>query len=106
MLVGGLLSGLGGAALSVDYTRTWAEGMSAGRGLVAVVGQVAAAVRDSDLKLSGSLFHVYGHHQQQIADLVETISSLRTVVAVDIGDRSNMRRLVQILDGALKLPFG
>ncbi len=36
VLVGGLLSGLGGAALSVDYTRTWAEGMSAGRGLVAV----------------------------------------------------------------------
>jgi len=36
ILVGGLLSGLGGAALSVDYTRTWAEGMTAGRGLVAV----------------------------------------------------------------------
>ncbi|MCU0868858.1 MAG: ABC transporter permease [Burkholderiales bacterium] len=36
VLVGGVLSGLGGAALSVDYTRTWAEGMTAGRGLVAV----------------------------------------------------------------------
>jgi simple sugar transport system permease protein len=36
VLLGGLLSGLGGAALSVDYTRTWAEGMTAGRGLVAV----------------------------------------------------------------------
>jgi general nucleoside transport system permease protein len=36
IVVGGLLSGLGGAALSVDYTRTWAEGMTAGRGLVAV----------------------------------------------------------------------
>lgn len=36
ILLGGLLSGLGGAALSVDYTRTWAEGMTAGRGLVAV----------------------------------------------------------------------
>lgn len=36
ILTGGLLTGLGGAALSVDYTRTWAEGMSAGRGLVAV----------------------------------------------------------------------
>lgn len=34
--VGGLLSGLGGAALSVDYTRTWVENMTAGRGLVAV----------------------------------------------------------------------
>jgi ABC-type uncharacterized transport system permease subunit len=36
IVVGGLLSGLGGAALSIDMTRTWAEGMTAGRGLVAV----------------------------------------------------------------------
>lgn len=36
IVVGGLFSGLGGAALSIDTTRTWAEGMSAGRGLVAV----------------------------------------------------------------------
>ena len=33
---GGLLSGLGGAALAVDYADTWAEGMTRGRGLVAV----------------------------------------------------------------------
>lgn len=36
ILVGGFLSGLGGAALSVDYTFTWAEGMTVGRGLIAV----------------------------------------------------------------------
>lgn len=36
VLVGGLFSGLGGAALSVDHTRTWTEGITAGRGLVAV----------------------------------------------------------------------
>lgn len=36
IVVGGLFSGLGGAALSIDTTRTWAEGMTAGRGLVAV----------------------------------------------------------------------
>jgi ABC-type uncharacterized transport system permease subunit len=36
VLAGGFLSGLGGAALSVDYTRNWVEGMTAGRGLVAV----------------------------------------------------------------------
>jgi len=33
---GGMLSGIGGAALSIDYAQTWAEGMSQGRGLVAV----------------------------------------------------------------------
>lgn len=36
ILAGGFLSGIGGAALSVDYTLTWAEGMTVGRGLVAV----------------------------------------------------------------------
>lgn len=36
ILAGGFLSGIGGASLSVDYTLTWAEGMTVGRGLVAV----------------------------------------------------------------------
>ena len=36
ILVGGLLSGLGGAVLSVDYTQTWANELTKGRGLVAV----------------------------------------------------------------------
>jgi ABC-type uncharacterized transport system permease subunit len=36
IVAGGLLCGLGGASLSIDYTRTWVEGMTDGRGLVAV----------------------------------------------------------------------
>jgi len=36
ILGGGALSGLGGAALSVDQVRNWIEWMTAGRGLVAV----------------------------------------------------------------------
>ena len=36
ILIGGLMSGFGGAALSVDYTKGWSEGMTAGRGLVAL----------------------------------------------------------------------
>jgi len=36
ILIGGAFSGLAGAALSVDYTRTWVEQMTAGRGLLAV----------------------------------------------------------------------
>jgi general nucleoside transport system permease protein len=36
IVAGGAFSGFGGAALSVDYTRNWVEGMTAGRGLVAV----------------------------------------------------------------------
>ncbi|MDF1720715.1 MAG: ABC transporter permease [Minwuia sp.] len=36
VLVAGFLAGLGGAVLSVDYTQTWAQEMTKGRGLVAV----------------------------------------------------------------------
>ncbi|MGB7098197.1 MAG: ABC transporter permease [Xanthobacteraceae bacterium] len=36
ILVGGVLSGLAGAILSVDYTQTWANDMTKGRGFVAV----------------------------------------------------------------------
>jgi simple sugar transport system permease protein len=36
ILAGGLLSGLAGAILSVDYTQTWANEMTRGRGFVAV----------------------------------------------------------------------
>ncbi|WP_353475032.1 hypothetical protein PVT71_15835 [Salipiger sp. H15] len=36
LLVGGCLAGLGGAVLSVDYTQTWANEITKGRGLVAV----------------------------------------------------------------------
>jgi len=36
ILVGGILSGFAGAILSVDYTQTWANEMTKGRGFVAV----------------------------------------------------------------------
>ncbi|WP_416897102.1 MAG: ABC transporter permease [Minwuia sp.] len=36
VLAGGFLAGIGGAVLSVDYTQTWAQEMTKGRGLVAV----------------------------------------------------------------------
>jgi general nucleoside transport system permease protein len=36
ILIGGLASGVGGAALSIDHAQAWAEGMTKGRGLVAV----------------------------------------------------------------------
>jgi ABC-type uncharacterized transport system permease subunit len=36
IIVGGLLSGFAGAILSVDYTQTWANDMTKGRGFVAV----------------------------------------------------------------------
>ena len=40
--VGGFLAGVGGAVLSVDYTGTWAQDITKGRGLVAVALVIAA----------------------------------------------------------------
>jgi len=54
ILAGGALSGLGGAALSVDYTRNWIEWMTAGRGLIAV-GLVIAARWNPFLALPAAL---------------------------------------------------
>ncbi|WMS44643.1 ABC transporter permease [Acuticoccus sp. MNP-M23] len=42
ILVGGFLAGVGGAVLSVDYTQTWAQDITKGRGLVAVALVIAA----------------------------------------------------------------
>lgn len=36
IVLGGLLAGFGGAVLSVDYTQTWAQEITKGRGLIAV----------------------------------------------------------------------
>lgn len=40
---GGALAGLGGAQLSIAYTKTWSEGMTVGRGFVAVALVIFAA---------------------------------------------------------------
>lgn len=36
VVMGGILAGLGGAQLSIAYTKTWIEGMTNGRGVIAV----------------------------------------------------------------------
>jgi general nucleoside transport system permease protein len=36
VFAGGVLAGLGGAQLSLAFTHTWVEGMTAGRGFIAV----------------------------------------------------------------------
>jgi ABC-type uncharacterized transport system permease subunit len=55
ILVGGLLSGFAGAVLSVDYTQTWANEITKGRGLVAV-GLVIVARWNPFLVLPTALF--------------------------------------------------
>jgi hypothetical protein len=55
ILAGGFLAGIGGAALSVDYTQTWAQDMTKGKGLVAV-GLVIVARWNPFLVIPVALF--------------------------------------------------
>ena len=45
LVIGGILGGLGGAQLSLSYARTWIEGMTAGRGFIAVALVIFASWR-------------------------------------------------------------
>jgi simple sugar transport system permease protein len=56
VLFGGLCAGLGGAFLSLSYTPMWAEGMTAGRGWIALALVVFAAWRPWRVLLGAYLF--------------------------------------------------
>ena len=73
VLVGGGFTGLAGAALSVDYTRTWVEQMTAGRGLLAV-GLVIVARWNPWLSLPVAL--IYGLSEAVALRLQSTGSAL------------------------------
>jgi len=45
LVIGGMLGGLGGAQLSLSYARAWIEGMTAGRGFIAVALVIFASWR-------------------------------------------------------------
>lgn len=56
VLAGGFLAGIGGAQLSVAYTHSWVENMTAGRGVVAVAMVIFAAWRPFRAMLGAYLF--------------------------------------------------
>ena len=56
ILFGGIMSGLGGAFLSLSYTPMWVEGMTAGRGWIALALVVFSAWRPGRLLLGAYLF--------------------------------------------------
>jgi ABC-type uncharacterized transport system permease subunit len=56
ILFGGVMSGLGGAFLSLSYTPMWIEGMTAGRGWIALALVVFSAWRPGRLLLGAYLF--------------------------------------------------
>lgn len=56
VILGGMISGLGGAQLSIAYTHTWIEGMTNGRGVVAAAMVVLIAYNPGKAMLGAYLF--------------------------------------------------
>jgi len=111
-LVGGALAGLGGAYLSLGYTPTWVEGMTAGRGWIAV-GLVVFGMWDPLRVMAGAyLFGFVDGFQLRAQGLGSTIPSfflnmlpyLFTVVVVSLSSGERLQRRLGI-PRALGLPY-
>ena len=111
-LIGGALAGVGGAYLSLGYTPTWVEGMTAGRGWIAV-GLVVFGTWDPLRVLAGAyLFGFVDGFQLRAQGLGSTVPSfflnmlpyLFTVVVVSLSSGERLQRRLGI-PRALGLPY-
>jgi ABC-type uncharacterized transport system permease subunit len=111
-LIGGALAGVGGAYLSLGYTPTWVEGMTAGRGWIAV-GLVVFGTWDPLRVMAGAyLFGFVDGFQLRAQGLGSTIPSfflnmlpyLFTVVVVSLSSGERLQRRLGI-PRALGLPY-
>ncbi len=111
-LVGGALAGVGGAYLSLGYTPTWVEGMTAGRGWIAV-GLVVFGTWDPLRVLAGAyLFGFVDGFQLRAQGLGSTVPAfflnmlpyLFTVIVVSLSSGERLQRRLGI-PRALGLPY-
>jgi simple sugar transport system permease protein len=111
-LIGGALAGLGGAYLSLGYTPTWVEGMTAGRGWIAV-GLVVFGTWDPLRVMAGAyLFGFVDGFQLRVQGLGSTVPSfflnmlpyLFAVIVVSLSSGERLQRRLGI-PRALGLPY-
>ena len=111
-LVGGALAGVGGAYLSLGYTPTWVEGMTAGRGWIAV-GLVVFGTWDPLRVLAGAyLFGFVDGFQLRAQGLGSSVPSfflnmlpyLFTLIVVSLSSGERLQRRLGI-PRALGLPY-
>jgi general nucleoside transport system permease protein len=111
-LIGGAMAGLGGAYLSLGYTPTWVEGMTAGRGWIAV-GLVVFGTWDPFRAMAGAyLFGFVDGFQLRAQGLGSTIPAfflnmlpyLFTVIVVSLSSGERLQRRLGI-PRALGLPY-
>jgi general nucleoside transport system permease protein len=111
-LIGGAMAGLGGAYLSLGYTPTWVEGMTAGRGWIAV-GLVVFGTWDPFRAMAGAyLFGFVDGFQLRAQGLGSTVPAfflnmlpyLFTVIVVSLSSGERLQRRLGI-PRALGLPY-
>jgi simple sugar transport system permease protein len=111
-LIGGALAGIGGAYLSLGYTPTWVEGMTAGRGWIAV-GLVVFGTWDPVRVMAGAyLFGFVDGFQLRAQGLGSTVPSfflnmlpyLFTVIVVAVSSGERLQRRLGI-PRALGIPY-
>ena len=90
------MAGLAGAFLSVAYLTTWAEGMTAGRGWVALALVIFAGWHP--IKLLGGVFHLISTYVMQM------FAYLMAIAVLAVMGRRAMKRRVGAPE-ALALPY-
>ncbi len=95
VLFGGAMAGLGGAYLSIAYTPLWAEGMTAGRGWIALALVVFSTWRPGRVLLGALLFggvtiaqfHIQGTGVEIPSQFLSMLPYLATIVVLVIISR-------------------
>ena len=95
VLFGGAMAGLGGAYLSIAYTPLWAEGMTAGRGWIALALVVFSTWRTGRVLLGALLFggvtiaqfHIQGTGVEIPSQFLSMLPYLATIVVLVIISR-------------------
>jgi ABC-type uncharacterized transport system permease subunit len=111
ILFGGAMSGLGGAYLSLAYTPLWAEGMTAGRGWIALALVVFGAWRPGRVLIGAYLFGSVGvlqlHAQSSglLAVPSEILSMLPYIATIAVLALLTTRRQQSRAPAALGQPF-
>ena len=96
VIVGGALCGLAGAYVSVVYTPLWVEGMTAGKGWIALALTTFATWRPARVLLGGMLFggvtmlqfHLQGEGVQVASQLLTSLPYLATIVVLVLISRN------------------
>ena len=99
VMFGGAMAGLGGAFLSLSYTPMWVEGMTAGRGWIALALVVFATWKPSRVLIGAYLFgsvtifqlHLQGIGVQLPAQILSMLPYLITILVLVLISRNAAR---------------